>query len=307
MGEKVIYLLAVLVFALFMTAVPTQANLGEDVGAWMIKKGIDLSIYSIGDSMVEMGSGNSTVNHTGMPAMIFNAITFTIDPYQHPWVRDWWKTMLVFYVMITILAIAGGGAWALICKIAPDVAYRFAWLTGENPGMFQFKVWMSSVALALIFPYLTLFGVYFILQLNYVVTALMTNTALTAVPPVLDNIIAYICMAIAFLLLTIIMAIRNIIIVMMAAGSLLLAALYLIPHLRGFVTSAFMYFLVIVFMQPLLVFTAAIGVAFVTNLPGQLILFESVIYIGLIILLVVMGVVCLLGISLVKSVIRMRG
>ncbi len=304
MAQKIGLLLFAVLLLLLVSPAPALA-FADDVGAWMIKKGIDLSIYSIGDSMIQVGNGNSSVNRTAVPGLIFSTITFTIDPYAYSWVKDWWKTMLVFYVMITILAITGGGAWALICRIAPDVAYRFAWLTGENPGAFKFKIWMSSVALALVFPYLTLFGVYFILQLNYVVSAMLTTSMMTTIPPVIDNIIVYICMALAYLLLTLVMAARNIIIILMAAGSLLLAAMYLIPQLRNFVTSTFMYFLVIVFMQPIIIFSAALGFTFINNLPVTLAMFRDIMFIAMIFLLVVMGIVCLLGLSVVRSIIHL--
>jgi len=112
-------------------------------------------------------------------------------------------------------------------------------------------------------------------------------------------------MALAYLILTIIFALRNIVIVLFAAGSLGIAALYLIPQLQDFVKSVLVYFIVIVFMQPALIFTAAVGTVFIQNLPPEMNMFVSVSYVALIILLVVMGIVCIVGKSIVSRIVAL--
>jgi hypothetical protein len=173
----------------------------------------------------------------------------------------------------------------------------------EDTGSFYLQNWLGKMVLGLMFPVITLFGVYVLLQINYAVSGLITANALNAVPPTIDNLIAYLFMAIAYLILTIVFALRNIVIVLFAAGSLGIAALYLIPQLQDFVKSVLVYFIVVVFMQPALIFTAAVGTVFIQNLPPEMNMFVSVSYVALIILLVVMGIVCIVGKSIVSRIV----
>jgi hypothetical protein len=297
----------ILIFLLAFMSIPSVngADLPSDdsYGAQMVESGMNMFANSIGDSMISLGTGNSTVDRTETPGLIFRMITYTVDPYTFPWVKKWWNTMLVFYVFVFSIACIGGASLVLIQKMSPDTIQRMAWLMGEDSASFYLQNWLSKMVIGLMFPVVTLFGVYVILQINYAVSGMITANALNAVPPTLDNLIAYLFMAIAYLILTIVFALRNIVIVLFAAGSLGIAALYLIPQLQDFVKSVFVYFIVIVFMQPALIFTAAVGTVFIQNLSPELNMFVSVSYVALIILLVVMGIVCIVGKSIVSRIV----
>ncbi len=52
-----------------------------------------------------------------------------------------------------------------------------------------------------------------------------------------------------------------------------------------------------------MIFTAAVGTVFIQNLPPVLNNFAAVSYLALIVLLVVMGVICIIGTSIVKRVV----
>ncbi len=290
-----------------MLIVPAHAanntNIVNDAGAQMVEAGMNMFANSIGDSMITLGTGNTTVVREETPSLIFKMITYTVDPYTFPWVKKWWNTMLVFYVFVFTVACIGGAALVLLQRMSPDTISRIAWLLDEDTGSFYLKNWLGKMVLGLLFPVVTLFGVYVILRINYAVSGIITANALNAVPPTIDNMIAYLFMALAYLILTIVFALRNIVIVLFAAGSLGIAALYLIPQLQDFVKSVFVYFIIVVFMQPALIFTAAVGTIFIQNLPPEMNMFISVSYVALIILLVVMGVVCIIGKSIVSRIV----
>jgi hypothetical protein len=295
------------IFFLLLAFIPSAIGAANDpidsYGAQMVGAGMQIFANSIGDSMISMGTGNSTVDRAETPSLIFKMITYTVDPYTFPWVKKWWNTMLVFYVFVFTVACIGGAALVLLQKMSPDTLSRIAWLLDENAASFYLQNWLGKMVLGLLFPVITLFGVYVILQINYAVSGIITANALNAVPPTIDNMIAYLFMAFAYLVLTIVFALRNIVIVLFAAGSLGIAALYLIPQLQDFVKSVFVYFIVVVFMQPALIFTAAVGTVFIQNLPPELNMFVSVSYVALIILLLVMGVVCIIGKSIVNRIV----
>jgi hypothetical protein len=299
LNSKLFLAVAIFIISVF----PASAEDAPSYGAQMVESGMKLFINSIGDSMISLGTGNETVDRAETPSLIFKMITYTVDPYTFPWVKKWWNTMLVFYVFVFTVACLGGAALVLIQKMSPDTLQRIAWLLDESSGSFYLNNWLWKMMLGLLFPVVTLFGVYVILLTNYAVSGLITAKALNAVPPTIDNMIAYFFMALAYLILTIVFALRNIIIVLFAAGSLGIAALYLIPQLQDFVKSVFVYFIIIVFMQPALIFTAAVGTVFIQNLPPELNMFVSTSYVALIILLVAMGVVCIVGKSIVSRIV----
>jgi hypothetical protein len=298
-------IICILLLAFMFIPAVNGADVDSDqsYGAKMIESGMKMFANSIGDSMISMGTGNSTVDRAETPSLIFKMITYTVDPYTFPWVKKWWNNMLVFYVFVFTVACIGGAALVLIQKMSPDTLSRIAWLLDENASSFYLQNWLGKMVLGLLFPVVTLFGVYVILQINYAVSGIITANALNAVPPTIDNLIAYLFMAFAYLILTIVFALRNIIIVLFAAGSLGIAALYLIPQLQDFVKSVFVYFIVVVFMQPALIFTAAVGTVFIQNLPPEMSMFVSVSYVALIILLVAMGIVCIVGKSIVSRIV----
>jgi hypothetical protein len=265
-------------------------GLVDEAAAAAVNKGLELFSYSIGDSMINI-NGSGTIPPTvrqETPGLIFRMLSFTIDPFKLDFVKTWWGTSLIFFVTVAVVYICMGGALALLQNYNPSLMQRLTWLeSGTYTDNFELKKWLSNVALALIFPFLTYFGLYIILQLCYVVTGLVSQTALNAIPPTAENIIVYLFMALTYLLLSIVMSIRNIVIVVFCAGGLMLAALYLIPSLP--------YFLLLVFLQPLLVFVAAVGVMFITSLPKELVFFQASLYFGLMVLLLIIGLVVTFG------------
>jgi hypothetical protein len=281
-----------------------------DEAAAAVKKGNEMFAYSIGDSMINL-NGNGTLDaatRQETPGLILKMIGYTIDPFTLDFVKTWWGTSLIFFVTIAILYICMGGALALLQSYSPSMMQRLTWLeSGTYNDNFELKQWLSNVALSLLFPFITYFGLYIILQLCYIVTALVTQSALNAIPPTAENFVVYLFMAFTYLLLSIIMSIRNIVIVVFCAGGLMLAALYLIPSLQNLVKNIFMYFLLMVFMQPLLVFVAAVGVMFIKALPKELMMFHASLYFGLMVLLLLIGLVVTFGYGTISRMIGIAG
>jgi len=268
----------------------------SSAASWAVQKGMENFLFSIGDSMVNLNDSTNPIARQETPGLIFNMIGFTIDPFSLAFVKEWWGTSLIFFVMIAVIYICAGGAMALLSTLNPGLVQRLAWLeSGTYQNNFELKRWISNIILALMFPMCTYFGIYFILQLCYVVTGIVTQGALNAVPPTADNIVIYVFMAAAYLMFSVIMGIRNIVIVLFAAGGLMLAALYLIPSLQNLVRHIFIYFLLLVFMQPLLVFVASVGIMFMAALPLPLMGFQIAIYFGLVVLLLFIAIIMMFG------------
>ncbi len=301
---KSVFVLLIIIASIFSLPVMAANTDSSDIGSQMIKKGAEAFTYGIGDSMIELGSGNDTVkdHREDVPGMIFQMLTFTIDPYKFSFVQEWQSVMIVFFIILTLLMIILGGASVLINRHTPDLAYRISWML-DSSSFFDINKWISTIFTAIAFLLLGVFGFYYLMQFEYVVSAIITEKALLTAPPTIDNMIAYLVFAVVYLLLSVIMAIRTIIILLMAAGFLGLLALFLIPQTRQFAISAFMYFLVILFLQPTLLFIAAVGLAFISMLPLALLPLTNIIIVGLTLLLLTVSIVAILGIGIVKNII----
>ncbi len=259
--------------------------------------------YFFGDSMMSLNS-NSAPNHTDAPSAIVGMISYTPDPFSFDFVKEWWGISLIIFVVIALAYIMAGGGFALLSQAYPSMARRLAWLeSGTYQNNFRLKPWLHSIVLALLFPIVTYFGLSMILQLSYVLTALVTSATLQAIPPTVDNIVVYIFMAVIYLLLSIIIGIRDIIIILFCAGGLILAALYLIPSLQRLVKSIFVYFLGLVFMQPIMVFVAAVGIMFIKEIPAVLLPLTASLYSALMLILLLTGLFFVFGLGWISKLV----
>lgn len=275
----------------------------DEAGAYMVKTGFDLFIYGIGDSMISLANGgNTSINRTETPDIIMKMLTFSINPYQYQFVQEWQNTMIVFYVVALIIVTIIGAVLTYESKKHPEHVKRVYWIT-KNPKLIAHNTYMSLITTGIVLLIFGTFGIFYILKLEYITSALITNHALTTAPHLIDNMIAYFFIALSTLILSLVMAIRNIIILVIVSGSLGLFALYLISPLKNFAISVFLYFIVILFMQPLLLFISAIGLAFIKIIPPELIPIEVLVIVGLFLILSGLSVACILAAGIIKNIV----
>ncbi len=260
-----------------------------------VNYGFQKFLYFIGDSMMSL-NGDTPPEHTGVPGAIVGMLSYTPNPFNYDFVKEWWGISMIFYVVVALMYILAGGGFAVLSTSAPGLTQRLAWLeSGTYQNNFRLKPWMHSIVLALIFPLLTYYALKMILEFSYVLTALVSSAVLQAVPPTADNIIIYLFMAVIYLLLSVLIGIRDILIIVFAAGGLMLAALYLIPSLQRVIMTIFMYFLGVIFMQPILVFVASVGVMFMKEIPIELIPLQASLYSALMLILLLIGIFFIFG------------
>jgi hypothetical protein len=282
--------LPILFFILLLFVFPAHADYVSDAAANSVKNGAGMALRGVGDAMIQLGTGSSTVNRSNVSEAIFSTVTYTVDPYQYQWVKDWWVTFIIVYTILAVIALLMGAILVMLSRYFPSKFERMAWIIGggggAGTGVFNFQKWTSTIGLAIILPYVAVFGTYVLLIFNFALTGLMTNHVMYTIPPTSDNIIAYLIMAIAYLIIGLLLAARNIILVLFAAGSIGIAALFLLPQCRDFVGRLFKYFIGLIFMQPIIIFAMAVGFTFINALP-------PVFFIGQFLLSIVMVLILL--------------
>ncbi len=315
MDKKLISIFVTLILTINFVGFIATASPVDDAGEYMVKRGNDLFVYGIGDSMISLANGgNTSINRTEIPDMTMKTLTYSVDPYQFQFVQEWQNTMLVFYVLILILIVIVGAAIAHKSKTNPEIIQRIYWIT-KNPKVIALDNYISLIVTGIALLVFGIFGMFYLLKLEYITNALITNHALTTAPSLIDNMIAYFFMSLSYLILSIVMAIRNIIILTVVSGQFGMFALYLIGLLAiystksiiNFAISAFMYFIVILFMQPLLLFVSAIGLAFIKILPPELMPIEVLTVVGLFLVLSGISISCLFAAGIIKNIVYIRG
>ncbi len=315
MDKKLISIFVTLILTINFVSFIATASPADDAGAYMVQKGMDSFVYGIGDSMISLANGgNTSINRTETSDMTMRILTYSVDPYQFQFVQEWQNTMLVFYVLILILIVIVGAAIAHKSKTNPEIIQRIYWIT-KNPKVIALDNYISLISTGIALLIFGIFGMFYLLKLEYITSALITNHTLTTAPPLIDNMIAYFFMSLSYLILSIVMAIRNIIILTVISGQFGMFALYLIGLLAiystksiiNFAISAFMYFIVILFMQPLLLFVSAIGLAFIKILPPELMPIEVLTVVGLFLVLSGISISCLFAAGIIKNIVYTRG
>jgi len=306
MDKRIIFIVTILLLLLISQTNITSASPTDEAGAYMVKRGNDLTIYGIADSMVALANGgNTTIDRTQIPDMTMKKLSFSFNPYQYQFVQDWQNVMIVFYVMILLMVTIIGAAVAYSSKNHPEIVQRIYWIT-KNPKAIALDNYISLICTGIVLLLFGTFGINYIMVLRYITSALITNHALTTSPPLTDNMIAYFLMSLAYLVLSLSISIQDIIILIFVTGTLGIFALYLIEFLRNFVISAFLYFIVILFMQPLLLFVSAIGLAFFSVLPSELIEIKLLIIVGLFLILSGISVGCIHAVGLINNIVYRR-
>ncbi len=77
----------------------------------------------------------------------------------------------------------------------------------------------------------------------------------------------------------------------------------LIPSLQRAVKTVFIYFLGLVFMQPIMVFVAAVGIMFIKQVPIELLPIHASLYAALMLLLLLTGLFFVFGLGWVSKLI----
>lgn len=306
MDKRIIFIVMILISLSVSQINIASASPTDEAGSYMVKRGNDLFVYGIADSMVSLANGgNTTIDRTEIPDMTMKKLSYSFNPYEFQFVQDWQNVMIVFYVMILIIVTIIGAVVAYASKYNPEVIHKIYYIT-RNPKAIALDYYISRISIGIALLIFGIFGIKYIMILKYITSALITNHALTTAPPLTDNMIAYFLMSLSYLILSLSISIQDIIILVFVAGTLGIFALYLIEPLINFVISAFLYFIVILFMQPLLLFVSAIGLSFLKVLPPQLSLIEVLIIVGLFLILSRISVSCILAAGIIKNIVYRR-
>jgi hypothetical protein len=254
-----------------------------DAGASMFMKGMELFMFRVGDMIFGVGSDDNTIQankRSSTDKMILNLMTYNVDPFSIPQVQDWQDYAMAAFVILGILALFIAFIASKIDNQAIDE------LIGDG---FTHNRIVDTTLLLFLVPIISVFGVWVVLKLNYVISAMIGDYMIMTIPQTSNNFVIYIFAGIAFLLLSVVMLIRTIFIVVFVAISLIVGVAYSVTELRPRAVEYIKAWLHMVFLQPYLLLILLIGIIVIEAMPPVLQSFKNPGYVILVFYLAWVG------------------
>ncbi len=267
-------LLLVLSTAVAAAAADDGSNNNLDTGTWMITKGLEGFVYSVGDSIYGVAGNNGIrTNRSSTDTMVINLLAWNVDPYSIQEVRDWQDICAAAFIIIGISAL-------IIAFIFMQLNFQFIdELIGD--GYTQNRM-IDTLLVIIVVPIISIFGVWIVLKINYIVSMFISNYMIMTIPQTSDNFLIYLFMAIAFVLVSIVMFIRAIHIVVFTAVSIVIAVFYGVHELRQTIVDYVRAFLAIVFLQPKLLLIMVFGLIVISKIPTVIMPLKLTAYLALV-------------------------
>ncbi len=280
-------LLLALSTVMTVAAADNDGNDNFDTGTWMITKGLEGFVYSLGDSIYGVAGNNSIrTNRSSTDAMVINLLAWNVDPYSIREVRDWQDICAAAFFIIGISALM--------------IAFIFMQLNFQSiddllGGGYTQNRMVDTLLVIIVVPIISVFGVWIVLKINYIVSMFISNYTIMTIPQTSDNFLIYFFMSIAFILLSIVMFIRAIYIVVFAAVSIVVAVFYGVRELRQMVVDYVHAFLAIVFLQPKLLLIQVFGLIVISKIPAEILPLKLTAYLALVLYLGWVGYKAVMG------------
>jgi hypothetical protein len=269
-----------------LASFPFINNLTDAVSSRIVAGGMNMFFFGLADDALNLagvyidgtGAGRELV-----PQLAYKMIRMNDDPFSYGWVKYWQNIFAVIYVVGMIwFVVFFGGLMVLARKMGGQAHRTLNFLLADTVADRDFENWFHRMFFGIVYGLFVTFGIWLILHLSQLLADIMGSVALNPLPFSGDNLLAYIILVLGYLFIAIFMWIRAVAIDMFVAGGLGVAVLYLIPKTEGIAKWIFWRMLVLIFMQPILIFEAAVGITVIQN---SLYAGAGIAYIGLIAIL----------------------
>ena len=297
MGENMNISFLVIIALILLVGIPnTQAsflNATSDAGAWMVMKGAEGFMYLIGDSIY--GVVDTVPNERSKTDMLITELlAWNVDPYSFREVRDWQDYCAVAFVVIGISVLMVGFVFMRLDIKSIDSLI--------DDGYTRNRV-IDALLILLAVPLLSVFGVWVLLKINYILSYLIVDYMLMTIPQTSNNFVIYIFAGLAFILLSAVMFIRAIYIVFFTAISIVVGVAYGVTELRQTVTDYVYSFIKIVFLQPKLLLILVIGIIVIEKIPLVLINLKPLAYLSLVLYIGYVGYKAVTG-NMITNIVK---
>ena len=252
-----------------------------------VSNGIDKFAIGIGNDLVN----SSNVNGTYDGKLIIDVATFTYNPFRDPAVISILKESALLYVLFGICFILVGGAYVQISRMR---AHREFLGMELNSGLSLSNFYRSVFGLILLAPVVP-FMMWVVLMFNSVLCKMIMSGIISSILFTPDNVALYVAMCFIYAVMSYAFIWRSLVIGITVGYCLILIILYAIPFTRNVGKGVFVYWLLMVFMQPVILAFTCVGVGIIKCISAFNINAELSGYFVLCILLVVVSLVFIFG------------
>ena len=275
---------------------------GED----MVSGGLNAFLTSQANYIISVADG--ACNQTSQPGTMaaFQTLSLNYDPFMNPGIIAVIRSTSVLFLFLFALFVFGGLSYVIIHSRYPTAGQAIDYtLFDDKP--FDVMEYVKSLGTVIVFILFGFTAVWTILLISRVISEMMTASALNAMVMTPNSGVILFFMAIAYLILSIFIAIRVLVVSIITSLLLVLFILWAFHIIRDVINVIFIYFLTMIFLQPILISIAAIGIMsieWVIGFGNTGVSASYIYYFGLIIILVLTAITFTLGPVTVGKLIR---
>jgi len=278
----------ILILIILLLYIPLASAGKVELGADMIEKGNRQTLIGFANDIYAIGNGSSDSD------TIIRMAAYNVDPYMIPAVRDTNQICTdIFYCIFMMIIFVHAGV-VLLNKYRPEKLANLDFVTVDFNG-YHYQSYVTKMMRGILIVALAHFVVPLILDFEQMITLSLMQDVPKSLEPTTENAILYFMMAFIWLAQMIFFIIRAFVIVSFSAMVLLVGVLYLWDRTEGIAKSIFYYFVLLVFMQAIIVGISCLGVRIIQEssvyiMPG---LFDAGVeflyYFGLLVLLFIIS------------------
>lgn len=307
MGETMRTLLLLLI--IFFLVIPVKADTIMDTttqaGADMVNLGINAWLTSTADTIINFADGATNSTRSPGQMALFHMVTYDYNPFDNPGIISTIQSTAIIFLFLFVIFVFAGLAYIVIHSRFPGMAQAVDYTIFQDKG-FDYMEYLKTLGTVISFIVFGFTAVWTMMLISKTISEMMTAAALDTLVTSSQSGIVYLVMAIAYLLLSIFMAIRILGISIITSLLLVLFAAWQFHTIRNLVSMVFVYFGILIFMQPILIAIASIGIMSIEWIGNTTAGYFSVffLYFGLIIMLVVVAFMLIIGPALFGKLIK---
>lgn len=293
-----------------------------NVGKKMVGEGGIYFLELLGDAGFKVGvNGTSDTvnikkNYGQAVALIYTLATIEFDPSQNAFIKEMQLRFGLIGFFLILLFVLLGGASINIYSITSAKNAKKAYILSN-----RYHIPINEYALTLVESCLMMTGGYVILRLTVMMELMFTKLImlqiLDRIAPTDSNVIMYLMMSLCYLIIGVAIAYRILVIGLFHATFIVFIGLYCFGITRPTAVAAFMYYLKMLFLRPIIVGVTAAGVGIISfigvpqNTSGTEALdllsnfiIQPIMYSALVLILVVICIMFILGVTTVINASR---
>lgn len=288
-----------------VSAVLPSVDDATKAGADMVQMGIDAWLKGESDRMMAYADNNTNVSNHPEQMAFFKMITYSYNPLENPAVIEVTKSTSIIFLFLFVIFVFAGMGYVMIHKHNPDAgqAIDFAFFNDKGFDVYEYVKTLGIVLLFVVFGYLVI-GVLFLI--SEIFCELMTVTVLDSLISAPNSGVVYFFMALAYLLLSVFMAIRSLLLSIFTAMFLILIISWAFHVMRPVIMTVFIYYVTLIFMQPILISIASIGVMVIEYINSiSFGIGTNQLYVGLVLILIATALILILTPATVGKLIKL--